>query len=56
MWSVEHKPGMNLPFEPRAAKEAMDCGITVNVIGSNLKDLENALLGKKHSGTVIVPR
>ena len=56
MWDIKHKPGMNLPFEPKAAKEAMNYGITVNVIGSDLKDLENTLLGRKHSGTVIVPR
>ncbi len=45
--------GMNLPFDPIAAKEAEGLGITVHIIGKNLSNFENLLNGKKAKGTVI---
>lgn len=47
------KAGMNMPFDPIAAKEAQKSGITVNVIGKDLKNLEKLLEGKKFRGTII---
>lgn len=45
--------GMNAPFDPVAAKEAQKSGIKVNIIGRDLKNLENLLNGKKFRGTII---
>ena len=47
------KAGMNAPFDPVAAKEAKKSGIKVNIIGNDLKNLENLLNGKKFKGTII---
>ena len=47
------KPGMNVPFDPIAAKEAKKSKIKVNIIGKDLKNLENLLDGKKFVGTAI---
>lgn len=51
--SGKWKAGMNAPFDPVAAKEARKSGIKVNIIGKNLKNLENLLNGKKFKGTII---
>ena len=47
------KAGMNVPFDPVAAKEAQESGIKVSIIGKDLSNLENMLNGKKFSGTII---
>jgi len=47
------KPGLNIPFDPIAAKEAEKLGLKVIVIGNDLENLENCLDGKKFKGTVI---
>jgi len=47
------KAGMNVPFDPVAAKEAQKSRIKVNIIGKDLKNLERLLDGKKFKGTVI---
>ena len=47
------KAGMNAPFDPVAAREAEKSGITVKLIGRDLKNLENLLNGGKFKGTVI---
>lgn len=60
-WSAYRKisgskwsPGLNLPFDPIASKEAQKKGHKVVVLnGKNLKNFENFLLGKKFKGTVI---
>ena len=52
--SHKWKAGMNVVFDPVAAKEAQKSGIKVNVIGKDLKNLENLLEGKKFKGTIIV--
>lgn len=56
MWGTEHDPGLNRPFEPKAVNEALNLGITVHVIGSDIQDLKDALEGRKHSGTIIIPK
>lgn len=52
----EWKPGMNVPFDPVAAKAAAKLKMEVIVTkGTDLKNLENILKGKKFKGTVIHP-
>ena len=47
-------PGMNVPWDPVAAKEAEKLGLTVIVLrGDNLSNLERLFAGKKFKGTVI---
>ena len=47
------KAGLNLPFDPVAAKEAQRSKIKVIVIGKSLKNFENLLNNKKFNGTMI---
>ena len=47
------KPGLNMPFDPIAAKEAEKLNLKVVVIGKNLDNLKNVLDGKKFKGTLI---
>ena len=51
--SSKWKAGMNVPFDPVAAKEAQKSKIRVNIIGRNLKNLEKLLDGRKFRGTII---
>lgn len=53
MISQKWKAGMNVPFDPIAAKEAQKSGMKVTIIGSDLKNFENLLEGKKFKGTVM---
>ncbi|MBI3984944.1 MAG: UMP kinase [Candidatus Levybacteria bacterium] len=47
-------PGLNAPFDPIAAKKAHKLGVKVAVLlGHNLKNVENYILGKDFIGTVI---
>ncbi len=47
-------PGMNVPFDPIAAKAAQKFGISVIVAkGTDLKNLANILTNKKFKGTII---
>ncbi len=46
-------PGLNMPFDPIAAKEAERLGLKVIIIGKNLNNLKNFLDGKKFKGTVV---
>lgn len=46
-------PGLNLPFDPIAAKEAEKLGLRVVIIGKNLANLKNFLDGKDFKGTLI---
>lgn len=39
-WGLEHRPGMNLPIEPRAVQEALEHKIKIYVIGQFIEDLE----------------
>lgn len=48
-------PGANAPFDPIASKHAQKLGLKVSILqGTNLKEVKNALTGKKFRGTVIV--
>ena len=47
------KAGMNAPFDPVAAAEAQKLRLEVDIIGKDLKNLENLLNGKEFRGTVI---
>lgn len=51
--SGKWKAGMNVPFDPVAAREAQKSGIKVYIVGKDLKNLENLLDGKKFRGTTI---
>lgn len=47
-------PGMNIPFDPVAAKKAQELGIKVIFLdGRNFENLENYFAGRKFVGTVI---
>jgi len=49
-------PGMNVPWDPIAAKKAEELGLTVIVLrGTNIPNMEKLLTGKKFLGTVISP-
>lgn len=52
--SSEWDPGMNLPFDPIASKEASEIGLEVVFIGGhNLESLDNYLKGEAFTGTTI---
>lgn len=47
-------PGANAPFDPIASKVAQKHGLTVRILrGTNLKEVRNAIAGKKFVGTTI---
>ncbi len=46
-------PGLNVPFDPIAAKEAEKLKIKVIIIGTDLENLKNLLEGEEFNGTVI---
>jgi len=49
-------PGLSAPFDPIAAKEARDHGLTVIILrGDNFNNLEKVFGGEKFKGTVIGP-
>ena len=49
----EWKPGLNMPFDPIATKEAGKLKLNVVIIGKDLKNLENLLKNKNFEGTMI---
>lgn len=50
----EWTPGMNAPFDPVAARQAQELGLTAVILnGKNLDNLKNYLDGKDFIGTVI---
>jgi len=47
-------PGKNAPFDPIASKAAEKMGLRVSILqGTNLKEVDNVLSGRKFRGTVI---
>lgn len=47
-------PGLNVPFDPVASKEAQSCDLTVAILsGANLENAQKFLDGKQFEGTVI---
>lgn len=54
IFGTKWSPGLNVPFDPVAAKEAEKMNLKVVMInGRNFKTLENFLNGKEFRGTVI---
>jgi uridylate kinase len=49
----EWKPGLNMPFDPIAAKEAERSKLNVILVGKDLGNLRNLLEKKPFNGTVI---
>ena len=47
------KAGLNAPFDPVAAKEAVKSGFRAFIIGNDLKNFEKLLDGKSFKGTII---
>lgn len=47
------RPGLNMPFDPIAAKEAERLKMKAVVIGKDLGNLKNVLDGKEFKGTII---
>lgn len=46
--------GKNAPFDPIASREAEKLGLKVSILkGTNLKEVDNVLTGRKFKGTVI---
>jgi len=47
-------PGKSAPFDPIASREAEKMGLRVSILkGTNLKEVDNVLSGRKFRGTVI---
>ncbi len=46
-------PGLNVPFDPVASKEAEKSGISVVAMGKDLENLQSFLRGKAFKGTLI---
>ncbi len=49
MWD----PGMNMPFDPIASKEAERLGLEVAIIGNDMGNFEKLLRGEPFRGTII---
>ncbi len=47
------RAGLNMPFDPIAAKEAEKSKLKVVVLGKNLANLRNCLNGKEFKGTMV---
>ena len=47
------EPGLNMPFDPIASKEACRLGLKVIIIGNRIDNLERLLKGSDFDGTVI---
>ncbi|MBW2284446.1 MAG: UMP kinase, partial [Deltaproteobacteria bacterium] len=46
-------PGMNKPFDPVASREAEAYGLRVIIIGNDMENLRNVLMGEAFKGTTI---
>lgn len=46
-------PGLNTPFDPVASRKAEKFNLKVVIMGKNIENLENFILGKQFKGTVI---
>ena len=49
----EWDPGLNMPFDPIASREAEELGLEVIVIGNDVANLEKLLRGEAFRGTTI---
>ncbi len=53
MVGTQWTPGMNVPFDPIACKEARNASLEVISVGSSLDNIESVLNGKNYVGTRI---
>ncbi|MBI3050868.1 UMP kinase [Candidatus Woesearchaeota archaeon] len=53
MFPKSWSPGMNIPFDPVASREAEKAGMNVIVVGKSLENLGKVLEKRKFSGTVV---
>ncbi|MBL7213557.1 MAG: UMP kinase [Desulfobacteraceae bacterium] len=49
----EWDPGLNMPFDPIASKEAEKLGLEVVIIGNEISNLKRVLKGESYNGTTI---
>ena len=49
----EWDPGLNMPFDPIASREAEQMGLEVAVIGNDMLNFERLLRGQEFRGTII---
>jgi len=49
----EWDPGLNMPFDPIASREAEAAGLKVAIIGNDIQNLERLLEGEPFQGTLI---
>jgi uridylate kinase len=49
----EWVPGLNMPFDPMASKEAQELGLSVLMVRADVNILENAVNGSEFDGTII---
>ena len=49
----EWAPGLNMPFDPIASKEADKLGLEVVIIGNEISNLKRVLKGESYNGTTI---
>ena len=49
----EWDPGLNMPFDPIASREAEAVGLEVVIIGNDMENFERLLNGEKFRGTTI---
>ncbi len=47
------EPGLNMPFDPVASREAEELGLRVIIVGNRIDNLERLLNGKTFDGTLI---
>ena len=53
LFSSEWKPGLNLPFDPIACKEAERSKIMVILIGKDINNLRNTIEDKDFNGSIV---
>jgi len=49
----EWSPGMNLPFDPVASKEAENLGLNVVIMDGTILNIKDYIYGKEFTGTII---
>lgn len=52
---IQHSPGIRIPFDTLAAREAQSHGITVVLLGTDLNNVEDCMRGRSFKGTILHP-
>ena len=52
-FAVEHRPGVNTPFDAKAAELAMENNITVILVGNDVENLKKLVVGEDFVGTIL---